>query len=529
MLVSGHALPAWRFYSPDLEPVRLPQLEILDVDSVLDIETAGNLLNRGLATRQGAWVVQWQDEVVDPTGVVPYLLGSVGDEVPVEASFWGLGSPQHFRFPDGATFPDEAAIEYPINVNFSNQIELVGFSQPACGPASADGLCALRLFWRALIPLATDIKLSTFLSDGDGHRWSEPEDRRLSAYEYPTFRWEPGTLVLTELSLPVDPGTPPGQYRLWLGLYESDSGESLEVLDSAGAPQGVWAQLAPISVDRLVAMEGQGPSTASDREVAPGLQLLDASIAPDVADPGTLAHLQSWWQISQPTGANYDLAWQWLDPRDQVIEGGATSPTGEAFPTSRWPVGSAVRSQVGLRIPRTAGPGTWTLRIGATVSGAEFEGPTLDLPVTVLETPRTYDAPRMAIDVDQELGGTVRLLGITPDPTQAAAGDTVLVATAWQAIQEMDTSYTSFVHLLDARGSPVAQDDHLPLHGQRQTDTWLAGEVIVDQYELHLPADLPAGSYRLEIGLYDANAPGLPRLRTSEGSDSIIATAVAIN
>jgi hypothetical protein len=57
----------------------------------------------------------------------------------------------------------------------------------------------------------------------------------------------------------------------------------------------------------------------------------------------------------------------------------------------------------------------------------------------------------------------------------------------------------------------VAQDDHLPLQGRRPTDTWLPGEVIVDQHLLALPSDLPPGPYRLEAGLYDANTPGLPR------------------
>ncbi len=37
VLVSGHAAPAWRYYAPDLEPVRLPELEILDVNAVLDV------------------------------------------------------------------------------------------------------------------------------------------------------------------------------------------------------------------------------------------------------------------------------------------------------------------------------------------------------------------------------------------------------------------------------------------------------------------------------------------------------------
>ena len=74
VLVSGHALPAWRYYAPDVEPLRLPELDILDVNAVLDLESAAAALDQGLTGKQGAWLVQWQNEVVDPNGVVPYLL-----------------------------------------------------------------------------------------------------------------------------------------------------------------------------------------------------------------------------------------------------------------------------------------------------------------------------------------------------------------------------------------------------------------------------------------------------------------------
>ena len=85
----------------------------------------------------------------------------------------------------------------------------------------------------------------------------------------------------------------------------------------------------------------------------------------------------------------------------------------------------------------------------------------------------------------------------------------------------MDTSYTGFVHLLDAGGQIVAQDDHGPLQNQYPTTQWVGGEVVEDRYVLRLPPDLPPGEYTLEIGLYDANRPGLPRLKAADGRDSV--------
>ncbi|MFQ5886495.1 MAG: hypothetical protein ACE5II_04585, partial [Anaerolineae bacterium] len=46
--------------------------------------------------------------------------------------------------------------------------------------------------------------------------------------------------------------------------------------------------------------------------------------------------------------------------------------------------------------------------------------------------------------------------------------------------------------------------DSQPLNGFRPTSTWAAGEEVTDHHGLPLPADIPAGDYWLEVGLYEA-------------------------
>jgi len=62
----------------------------------------------------------------------------------------------------------------------------------------------------------------------------------------------------------------------------------------------------------------------------------------------------------------------------------------------------------------------------------------------------------------------------------------------------MDTSYSVFVHALDASGAILSQVDALPLGGSRPTTGWLPGEVLVDRYSLRL-----SSATTLEVGLYD--------------------------
>jgi hypothetical protein len=47
---------------------------------------------------------------------------------------------------------------------------------------------------------------------------------------------------------------------------------------------------------------------------------------------------------------------------------------------------------------------------------------------------------------------------------------------------------------------------------------WRPGQIVPDRVTLQLPPDLPAGDYRIEVGLYNAADPALPRLSLADGS-----------
>ncbi len=67
------------------------------------------------------------------------------------------------------------------------------------------------------------------------------------------------------------------------------------------------------------------------------------------------------------------------------------------------------------------------------------------------------------------------------------------------------TDYTVFVHLLQPDGTcnPCAwQQDVMPQQGQYPTARWQVGEVVIDSYQIVLPAAAPPGVYPLEVGLY---------------------------
>ncbi|MBX7253526.1 MAG: hypothetical protein K1X50_16215, partial [Candidatus Promineofilum sp.] len=69
-----------------------------------------------------------------------------------------------------------------------------------------------------------------------------------------------------------------------------------------------------------------------------------------------------------------------------------------------------------------------------------------------------------------------------------------------------------------ADGSPVwAQSDSEPCGGGRPTGKWRAGDLIRDVVTLTIPADAPAGEYRLVTGFY--TWPDLVRVPLAGGGD----------
>jgi len=62
------------------------------------------------------------------------------------------------------------------------------------------------------------------------------------------------------------------------------------------------------------------------------------------------------------------------------------------------------------------------------------------------------------------------------------------------------------VHVLNAEGRLVAQDDSIPALWTYPTSEWKAGEAVVDFHQFELDASLPPGDYTLQAGLYDPDS-----------------------
>jgi hypothetical protein len=245
VLVSGHAWPVWAYYAPDLPVVRLPALEILDVDAVLDFASTGPMLRDAFADetgRRGAWLVNWQDEVVDPNGITPIQLELSGREKGQSATFAGL-TLRRFTGLRPYRFVDAPPIDVRTDIAFGDQVMLRGYKVVNNGD--------LLLFWERLpgAPApAPDLGFVLQSATTAGETLAALPGRRLAGYTYPFARWTPGEIVTAHVR-GVDwlnaAAPQPGQYRFSVRVYNADDAAATPLLTADGQ---AGVEIGPVEV-----------------------------------------------------------------------------------------------------------------------------------------------------------------------------------------------------------------------------------------------------------------------------------------
>ena len=234
VLVSGHAMPAWEYYAADIAPLPLPQIDILDVNAVLGFDAA-SALEQGLAGKGGAWLVTWQDRVVDPVGFVPYFLDRAGAETKDLPPFWQLGL-RHWTLEAGARYASSPEPGHADAANFDHKLALLGWDDLVDGK--------LTVYWQALNSLSEDYQVSLIVEDATGAelgRW----DGRPAGYDYPATRWSVGRAVFGRYPLPGTTGVSSDLY-VTLAIYAPDAPDGLDIRDVADNPAGKRVRLGPL-------------------------------------------------------------------------------------------------------------------------------------------------------------------------------------------------------------------------------------------------------------------------------------------
>jgi hypothetical protein len=210
--------------------------------------------------------------------------------------------------------------------------------------------------------------------------------------------------------------------------------------------------------------------------------------------------------------------------------------------TYDWQPGEMVAEEYRLPVPFTLQPGQYPLLLGyADRTGGRPElalssgGTTVQLAmVTVLpnpDAPPAHSLEGALANLENEIGLLAARVsaGLLPrgapwqEPVVVRAGCDLHVTLKWTAWAAPADSRTVFIHLINAAGRPVAGHDYTPLGGSAPTylwfPKWLPGQIYIDPYRLSIPAELPAGDYWLEVGMYGMRS--LRRLHVVDSAGNV--------
>ena len=423
----------------------------------------------------------WTQRYLQPSETV---IGPEGpDGTPTFVALYVRASqpPTDFPMPDG---------------NFGYQANMLELS---AGSGTAGDSLPVTIAWRVTGQGNHNLLPFLHLEDESGRRWSQ-----LEPFAYPAEQWSLGETVILHLDMPIPAGAPPQPYTLKAGFFAADSGQQLARLDREGRYIGTHAALTSVAI-QPGPLPNPLPTAPNplDQQVMNGLWLTGYERDLFRIGAGDTIGVALWW-LSRTTLADFLVRLELVRPDNTGIILDTRIPVNGSYPASQWAAPQFLIDHLQVQVPIAVEPGNYRLRLRILDAGNDSVFLTDLGPLTIEPSERLFTAPRPEIPLAAELGGEIALLGYD----LAAQDDgTYRLQLIWQALSQPAGDYTVFVHLLDQDGvCCLWQADLMPKQGSYPTSGWLADEVVLDDYLIEPPADLPAGEYPLEVGLFIADS-----------------------
>lgn len=243
------------------------------------------------------------------------------------------------------------SIDAPLR--FGSNITLLSSSVGATRLVPGDTL-PLSFWWQSSQRLPDDYVLFAHLIDPD-ENVAAGIDVIPALGAYPTFLWKPGEIVPTHHLLRVPQRTPPGKYRIEIGLYNLLDGNRLDVIDERGnISEGRWILGAVKIAPREIA-------TYNPRYVQrTNFENQIALIGYDFNHQTITLYFQALMKMER----DYTLFAHLLNSDGEIIAQSDHQPQDRRYPTSIWDVNEQVRDEFSFEIPATVPNGQYKVVIG---------------------------------------------------------------------------------------------------------------------------------------------------------------------
>ncbi|MCL4459829.1 MAG: glycosyltransferase family 39 protein [Chloroflexi bacterium] len=444
-----------------------------------------------------------------------------GNSGPTVEDPYGRPVFRSYFIPAGTRLQSPPAPSHSLRVSLGEEIELLGYDLD--GTLRAGENLSLTLYWRARRAPLKDYTIFIHLVDEDGHIWSQRNSGPGDG-DYPTSYWDQGEVVIDRHTLPIPSDAVPDTYNIVIGMYPEGGGARLGIQGATGRDQGNQLVLASVHIARAISPPdparlpiGRRMEAAfrPDERSPEQIRLLGYTLETARVLPGRAIRLILFWQVLGKPAEDYTVLVRGRDEKGTVAFEEAVRPVRSRYPTVQWEAGEIVRDEHDVLVGARVRPGGYHLTVAlyktvseeplrAVLAGQELDEIALPDGVQMEALERTFAIPPIQNQLTARFGEAVQFLGYDLTPVAVKGGGSLELTLYWQAIREMETSYTVFTHLLDAQERIWGQKDDRPVGGARPTTSWARGEVIIDRYEIAVKAGAPPGEYRLEIGMYDA-------------------------
>lgn len=214
LLLGGHQQPVFDYYYQGAaDVIALPPGLLPAAQSPIDWQVISQLADIA-ATHSRAWLVLWQQEIADPTGIVADALRSQAQRLEVGQQFNQMSlllfdlSRAHFA----------ATPQHALDERFTEPLHLIGYDLDRTEYTSGQNI-EFALYFESSDAVVHNYQVFTHLV-GPGGQVEGQDDRIAGADSYPTSLWSPGSLFRNTFSIHLNGDLSPGDYQLLIGLYD---------------------------------------------------------------------------------------------------------------------------------------------------------------------------------------------------------------------------------------------------------------------------------------------------------------------
>ncbi len=111
------------------------------------------------------------------------------------------------------------------------------------------------------------------------------------------------------------------------------------------------------------------------------------------------------------------------------------------------------------------------------------------------------EKPEVGRKLEARFGDAIELVGFDVKPERARPGQDLAVRYVFHSLKKTSRDIAFFVHVIKPDG--ILNADHVPVGGSHPVPNWRPGQYIIDEHDIHIPANWPGGPAKIGIGFWD--------------------------